>query len=89
MKISIYDHNLRYYNHFKLIFLSSLFYICWSGVGWAVKATLNMHAEGLGCAMKTTLNMLEERVNRDLKITLNMLVHRLESLGNNLGIRCY
>ena len=45
--------------------------------------------EGLGCAVKTTLNMLEERVNRDLKITLNMLVHRLESLGNNLGIRCY
>ena len=47
--------------------------------------------EGLGCAVKTTLKMLEERerVNRDLKITLNMLVHRLESLGNNLGIRCY
>ena len=45
--------------------------------------------EGLGWAVKTTLNMLEERVKRAQKITLNMLVHRLESLGNNLGIRCY
>ena len=44
--------------------------------------------EGLGCAVKTTLKMLEERLNRDLKITLNMLV-RIETLDNNLGIRCY
>jgi len=53
------------------------------------RLTLNMNEEGSVCAVKTTLKMLEERVNRDLKITLNMLVHRLESLGNNLGIRCY
>ena len=45
--------------------------------------------EGLGCAVKTTLKMLEKRLNRDLKITLNMLVHRIETLDNNLGIRCY
>jgi len=48
-----------------------------------------MHEEGSVCAVKTTLIMHEEGVSRGLKIILNMLVHRLESLGNNLGIRCY
>jgi len=53
------------------------------------RLTLNMHEEGSVCAVKTTLIMHEEGVSRGLKIILNMLVHRLESLGNNLGIRCY